>query len=119
MDEIGFLTIMGKYYSWVLYDLSKFYISMKDNVEISAEGLLYIKKEILLEAYEIMKDIAIIKNEEQERVNRNLFTDIDYPNMTDDEIAKETERIHKENSKRINELKDNFKQKYENKNILN
>ena len=119
MDEIGFLTIMGKYYSWILYDLAKFYISMKDNIEISGEGLLYIKKEILLEAYEIMKDIAIIKNEEQERVNRNLFTDIDYPNMTDDEIAKETERIHKENSKRINELKDNFKQKYENKNILN
>ena len=119
MDEIGFITIMSKYYSWILYDLSKFYISMKDNIEISAEGLLFIKKEILLEAYEVIKDIAIIKNEEQERVNRNLFTDIDYPNMTDDEIAKETEQIHKENSKRINELKDNFKQKYENKNILN
>ena len=66
-----------------------------------------------------MKDIAIIKFEEQERVNRNLFTDIDYPNMTDDEIAKETERIHKENEKRIAKLKNNFKQKYENKNILN
>ena len=119
MDEIGFLTIMGKYYSWVLYDLAKFYISMKDNIEISGEGLLYIKKEILLEAYEVMKDIAIIKFEEQERVNRNLFTDIDYPNMTDDEIAKETERIHKENNSRIKKLMNNFKQKYENKNILN
>ena len=52
MDEIGFLTIMGKYYSWILYDLAKFYISMKDNIEISGEGLLYIKKEVLLEAYE-------------------------------------------------------------------
>ena len=119
MDEIGFITIMSKYYSWILYDLSKFYISMKDNIEISAEGLLSIKKEILLEAYEIMKDIAIIKSEEQERAIRNMFSDIDYPNMTDEEIAKETERIHKENTKRINELKDNFKQKYDNKNILN
>ena len=119
MDEIGFLTIMGKYYSWVLYDLAKFYISMKDNIEISGEGLLYIKKEILLEAYEVMKDIATIKFEEQERVNRNLFTDVDYPNMTDDEIAKETERIHKENEKRIAKLKNAFKRKYENKNILN
>ena len=119
MDEIGFLTIMGKYYSWILYDLAKFYISMKDNIEISGEGLLYIKKEVLLEAYEVMKDIAIIKNEEQERVNRNLFADIDYPNMTDDEIADETERIYKENNSRIKELINNFKQKYENKNILN
>ena len=119
MDEIGFLTIMGKYYSWILYDLAKFYISMKDNIEISGEGLLYIKKEILLEAYEVLKDIAIIKNEEQERVNRNLFSDIDYPNMTDDEIADETERIYKENNSRIKELINNFKQKYENKNILN
>lgn len=119
MDEIGFITIMSKYYSWVLYDLSKFYISMKDNIEISAEGLLFIKKEILLEAYEVMKDVAIIKQEEQERAIRNMFSDIDYPNMTDEEIAKETERIHKENTKRINELKDNFKQKYDNKNILN
>ena len=119
MDEIGFLTIMGKYYSWILYDLAKFYISMKDNIEISGEGLLYIKKEVLLEAYEVLKDIAIIKNEEQERVNRNLFADIDYPNMTDDEIADETERLYKENNSRIKELINNFKQKYENKNILN
>ena len=119
MDEIGFLTIMGKYYSWVLYDLAKFYISMKDDIEISGEGLLYIKKEILSEAYEVMKDIAIIKLEEQERVDRNLFTDIDYLGMNDEEISKETERIHKENIKRIRELKDNFKQKYDDKNILN
>ena len=119
MDEIGFLTIMGKYYSWVLYDLSKFYISMKDNIDISGEGLLYIKKEILVEAYEVMKDITIIKDEEKERVDRNLFTDIDYPNMSDEEISKETERIHKENAKRIKELINNFKQKYENKDILN
>ena len=119
MDEIGFLTIMGKYYSWVLYDLAKFYISMKDSIEISGEGLLYIKKEILLEAYEVMKDIAIIKQEEKERIERNLFADIDYPNMTDDEIADETERIYKENNSRIKELMNNFKQKYENKNILN
>ena len=119
MDEIGFLTIMGKYYSWVLYDLSKFYISMKDGIAISGEGLLYIKKEVLLEAYEVLKDIAIIKQEERDRVNRNLFADIDYPNMTDDEIADETERIYKENNSRIKELINNFKQKYENKNILN
>ena len=119
MDEIGFLTIMGKYYSWILYDLAKFYISMKDNIEISGEGLLYIKKEILSDAYEVMKDIAIIKLEEQERVDRNLFTDTDYPNMSDEEISKETERIHKENVKRIKELKEKFKQKYDNKNILN
>ena len=119
MDEIGFLTIMGKYYSWILYDLSKFYISMKDGIDISGEGLLYIKKEVLLEAYEVLKDIAIIKQEEQDRVNRNLFADIDYPNMTDDEIADETERLYKENNSRIKELINNFKQKYENKNILN
>ena len=119
MDEIGFLTIMGKYYSWVLYDLAKFYITMTDNIDISGEGLLYIKKEILVEAYEVMKDITIIKDEEKERVDRNLFTDIDYPNMSDEEISKETERIHKENAKRIKELINNFKQKYENKDILN
>ena len=119
MDEIGFLTIMGKYYSWVLYDLAKFYISMKDNIEISGEGLLHIKKEILSEAYEVMKDIATIKLEEQERVDRNMFTDIDYPNMSDDEIADETERIYKENKSKIKELINNFKQKYKNKNILN
>ena len=119
MDEIGFLTIMGKYYSWVLYDLAKFYISMKDNIEISGEGLLHIKKEILVEAYEVLKDIAIIKNEEKERVERNMFTDIDYKGMSDEAIAEETARIYKENLKRIKELKENFKQKYENKNILN
>lgn len=119
MDEIGFLTIMGKYYSWILYDLAKFYISMKDNIEISGEGLLSIKAEVLLEAYEVLKDIAIIKFEEYDRVNRNLFTDIDYPNMSNDEIANETERIYKENNSRIKELINNFKQKYENKNILN
>lgn len=119
MDEIGFLTIMGKYYSWILYDLAKFYISMKDNIEISGEGLLSIKAEALVEAYEVLKDIAIIKFEEQDRVNRNLFTDIDYPNMSDNEIAKETERIYKENNSRIKDLINNFKQKYENKNILN
>lgn len=119
MDEIGFLTIMAKYYSWILYDLAKFYISMKDNIEISGEGLLYIKKEVLLEAYDVLKDISIIKFEEQARVNRNLFTDVDYPNMSDDEIADETERIYKENKSKIKELINNFKQKYENKNILN
>lgn len=119
MDEIGFLTIIGKYYSWILYDLAKFYISMKDNIEISGEGLLSIKAEVLLEAYEVLKDIAIIKFEEQGRVIRNIFTDIDYPNMSDEEIANETERIYKENNSRIKELINNFKQKYENKNILN
>ena len=119
MDEIGFLTIMGKYYSWILYDLAKFYISMKDNIEISGEGLLSIKAEVLLEAYEVLKDIAIIKFEEQGRVIRNIFTDIDYPNMSDEEISKETERIYKENNSKIKELINNFKQKYENKNILN
>lgn len=119
MDEIGFLTIIGKYYSWILYDLAKFYISMKDNIEISGEGLLSIKAEVLLEAYEVLKDIAIIKFEEQGRVIRNIFTDIDYPNMSDDEIANETERIYKENNSKIKELINNFKQKYENKNILN
>lgn len=119
MDEIGFLTIMGKYYSWILYDLSKFYISMKDKVEISGEGLLSIKKSVLLEAYEVIRDIFRIKLDELERVKRNMFSDIDYPNMSDDEIADETERIYKENNSRIKELMNNFKQKYENKNILN
>lgn len=119
MDEIGFLTIMGKYYSWILYDLSKFYISMKDKVEISGEGLLSIKKSVLLEAYEVIRDISRIKLDELERVKRNMFSDIDYPNMSDDEIADETERIYKENNSRIKELMNNFKQKYENKNILN
>lgn len=119
MDEIGFLTIMGKYYSWILYDLAKFYISMKDNIEISGEELLSIKAEVLLEAYEVLKDIAIINFAEHARVSRNLFTDIDYPNMNDEEIANETERIYKENNSRIKELINNFKQKYENKNILN
>lgn len=119
MDEIGFLTIMGKYYSWVLYDLAKFYISMKDKVEISGEGLLSIKKSVLLEAYEVLRDISRIKLNELERVKRNMFSDIDYPNMSDEEIADETERIYKENNSRIKELMNNFKQKHENKNILN
>lgn len=119
MDEIGFLTIMGKYYSWVLYDLAKFYISMKDKLEISGEGLLYIKTGVLLEAYEVIRDISRIRLDELERVKRNMFSDIDYPNMSDDEIADETERIYKENNSRIKELMDNFKQKYDNKNILN
>lgn len=119
MDEIGFLTIMGKYYSWVLYDLAKFYISMKDKLEISGEGLLYIKTGVLLEAYEVIRDISRIRLDELERVKRNMFSDIDYPSMSDDEIANETERIYKENNSRIKELIDNFKQKYDNKNILN
>ena len=119
MDEIGFLTIMGKYYSWVLYDLAKFYISMKDKLEISGEGLLYIKTGVLLEAYEVIRDISRIRLDELERVKRNMFSDIDYSNMSDDEIADDTERIYKENNSRIKELIDNFKQKYENKNILN
>ena len=119
MDEIGFLTIMGKYYSWVLYDLAKFYISMKDKVEISGEGLLSIKKSVLLEAYEVLRDISRIKLNELERVKRNMFSDIDYPNMSDEEIADETERIYKENNSRIKELMNNFKQKNKNKNILN
>ena len=119
MNEIGFLTIMGKYYSWVLYDLAKFYISMKDKLEISGEGLLYIKTGVLLEAYEVIRDISRIRLDELERVKRNMFSDIDYPSMSDDEIANETERIYKENNSRIKELIDNFKQKYDNKNILN
>ena len=68
MDEIGFLTVMGRYYSWVLYDLAKFYISMKDNIEISADGLLSIKEEVLIDAYETLKDILIIKQEEKEHI---------------------------------------------------
>ena len=119
MDEIGFLTIMGKYYSWVLYDLAKFYISMKDKLEISGEGLLYIKTGVLLEAYDVIRDISRIRLDELERVKRNMFSDIDYPNMSDDEIADETERIYKENNSRIKELIQDFKQKYDNKNILN
>ena len=48
-----------------------------------------------------------------------MFTDIDYKGMSDEAIAEETAHIYKENLKRIKELKENFKQKYENKNILN
>ena len=117
MDEIGFLTVMGRYYSWVLYDLSKFYISMKDNIEISAEGLLSIKEEVLIDAYETLKDILIIKQEEKEHIERNLFTDVDYPNMTDEEIIKDIRRRKKLNAERISDLKEAFYKKYDNKEI--
>ena len=117
MDEIGFLTIMGRYYSWVLYDLSKFYISMKDNIEISADGLLSIKEEVLIDAYETLKDIMIIKQEEKEHIERNLFTDIDYPNMTDEEITEDIRRRKKLNAERISDLKETFYKKYDNKEI--
>ena len=117
MDEIGFLTIMGRYYSWVLYDLSKFYISMKDNVEISADGLLSIKEEVLNDAYETLKDIMIIKQEEKEHIERNLFTDVDYPNMTDEEITEDIRRRKKLNAERISDLKETFYKKYDNKEI--
>ena len=117
MDEIGFLTIMGRYYSWVLYDLSKFYISMKDNIEISADGLLSIKEEVLIDAYETLKDIMIIKQEEKEHIERNLFTDVDYPNMTDDEITEDIRRRKKLNAERISDLKETFYKKYDNKEI--
>ena len=117
MDEIGFLTIMGRYYSWVLYDLSKFYISMKDNIEISADGLLSIKEEVLIDAYETLKDIMIIKQEEKEHIERNLFTDVDYPNMTDEEITEDIRRRKKLNAERISDLKEAFYKKYDNKEI--
>ena len=117
MDEIGFLTVMGRYYSWVLYDLSKFYISMKDNIEISAEGLLSIKEEVLIDAYETLKDIMIIKQEEKEHIERNLFTDVDYPNMTDEEITEDIRRRKKLNAERISDLKETFYKKYDNKEI--
>ena len=117
MDEIGFLTIMGRYYSWVLYDLSKFYISMKDNIDISAEGLLSIKEEVLNDAYETLKDILIIKQEEKEHIERNLFTDIDYPNMTDDEISEDMRSRIKTNKEEIKRLKEAFYKKYDNKEI--
>ena len=117
MDEIGFLTVMGRYYSWVLYDLSKFYISMKDNIEISAEGLLSIKKEVLIDAYETLKDILIIKQEEKEHIERNLFTDVDYPNMTDEEITEDIRRRKKLSTERMSDLKEAFYKKYDNKEI--
>ena len=117
MDEIGFLTIMGKYYSWILYDLAKFYISMKDNIEISSEGLLSIKAEVLLEAYEIVKDITIIKNDEREHIERNLFTDIDYQNMSEEEIRNSIRNLTKTNAKRIEALKEAFYKKYDEKEI--
>ena len=117
MDEIGFLTVMGRYYSWILYDLSKFYISMKDNIEISAEGLLSIKKEVLIDAYETLKDIMIIKQEEKEHIERNLFTDVDYPNITDEEITEDIRRRKKLSAERISDLKEAFYKKYDNKEI--
>ena len=117
MDEIEFLTVMGRYYSWVLYDLSKFYISMKDNIEISAEGLLSIKEEVLNDAYETLKDILIIKQEEKEHIERNLFTDIDYPNMSDDEISKDMRSRIKNNKEKIERLKETFYKKYDDKEI--
>ena len=117
MDEIGFLTVMGRYYSWVLYDLAKFYISMKDNIEISADGLLSIKEEVLIDAYETLKDILIIKQEEREHIERNLFTDVDYTNMTDEEITEDIRRRKKLNAERISDLKEAFYKKYDNKEI--
>ena len=117
MDEIGFLIVMGRYYSWVLYDLDKFYISMKDNIEISTEGLLSIKEEVLIDAYETLKDILIIKQEEKEHIERNLFADVDYPNMTDEEITEDIRIRKKLSAERISDLKEAFYKKYDNKEI--
>ena len=62
LDEIAFLTLMGHYYDHILYDLSKFYMEMKDKISISAEGLLSIKSEVLTDVYECLRDISLIGN---------------------------------------------------------
>ena len=67
---------------------------------------------------EVAKFEAVAENQGEINLNHE-FRIIDYPNMSDKEIADETERIYKENNSRIKELINNFKQKYENKNILN
>ena len=117
LDEIAFLTLMGHYYDHILYDLSKFYIEMKDKISISAEGLLSIKSEVLTDVYECLRDISLIQESEYQRVNRNFLTDIDYQGMSDDEIYKETGRIWKENRRKINKLLNDIKEKYKDKNL--
>lgn len=117
LDEIAFLTLMGHYYDHILYDLSKFYIEMKDKISISAEGLLSIKSEVLNDVYECLRDISLIKESEYQRVNRNFLTDVDYQGMSDDEIYKETGRIWKENRRKINKLLNDIKNKYKDKEL--
>lgn len=117
LDEIAFLTLMGHYYDHILYDLSKFYIEMKDKISISAEGLLSIKSEVLTDVYECLRDISLIQESEYQRVNRNFLTDIDYQGMSDDEIYKETSRIWKENRRKINKLLNDIKEKYKDKEL--
>lgn len=117
LDEIAFLTLMGHYYDHILYDLSKFYIEMKDKISISAEGLLSIKSEVLTDVYECLRDISLIQESEYQRVNRNFLTDIDYQGMSDDEIYKETGRIWKENRRKINKLISDIKEKYKDKEL--
>lgn len=112
LDEIAFLTLMGHYYDHILYDLSKFYMEMKDKISISAEGLLSIKPEVLTDVYECLRDISLIQESEYQRVNRNFLTDVDYQGMSDDEIYKETGRIWKENRRKINKLLNDIKEKY-------
>lgn len=117
LDEIAFLTLMGHYYDHILYDLSKFYMEMKDKISISAEGLLSIKSEVLTDVYECLRDISLIQESEYQRVNRNFLTDIDYQGMSDDEIYKETGRIWKENRRKINKLLNDIKEKYKDKEL--
>ena len=117
LDEIAFLTLMGHYYDHILYDLSKFYIEMKDKISISAEGLLSIKSEVLDDVYECLRDISLIRESEFQRVNRNFLTDVDYQGMSDDEIYKETGRIWKENRRKINKLLNDIKEKYKDKDL--
>lgn len=117
LDEIAFLTLMGHYYDHILYDLSKFYMEMKDKISISAEGLLSIKSEVLTDVYACLRDISLIQESEYQRVNRNFLTDIDYQGMSDDEIYKETGRIWKENRRKINKLINDIKEKYKGKEL--
>lgn len=117
LDEIAFLTLMGHYYDHILYDLSKFYMEMKDKISISAEGLLSIKSEVLTDVYECLRDISLIQESEYQRVNRNFLTDVDYQGMSDDEIYKETGRIWKENRRKINKLINDIKEKYKDKEL--
>ena len=117
LDEIAFLTLMGHYYDHILYDLSKFYIEMKDKISISAEGLLSIKSEVLNDVYECLRDISLIQESEYQRVNRNFLTDVDYQGMSDDDIYKETGRIWKENRRKINKLLNDIKEKYKEKEL--
>ena len=59
----------------------------------------------------------IIKQEEKEHIERNLFTDIDYPNMSDDEISKDMRSRIKNNKEKIERLKETFYKKYDDKEI--